>query len=417
MMPKSLFQALLVLVACGGMALHAQTTNSLSTAPAASVTANVPPPTPIGTELISNSNFALATRDPTWPDGWSKKSGITLDTEKETHYLHFVSNKPASAFELGRSLSLPVSKGIKALQVSLRYRAVDLKLGTEKGAGASVKFQFFDVVRISFSATPAPLIFSDHAVDWTVVTTTFRVPANAVTLEIGCSLSPVNSGTFDLAEFSVKNIAETDVPDSVQDSTEKELDASTPSSTGVPVPIRREGERTIIGSGNPSIWFIAPYVDVLGHDFAVGIANLVCEAHDNGHSVVIGVAKKLDDVNEKDEANTTYIFSYKNINYPLPTNARRMVFLNTWLTPPVEWPASRTGKKDVVIIGSGMLHNDGDGSATDKDRWTQIQKDDPTLAYTVLDSTGYYFPLRVWSALLLKVILEEQFNSPANPTK
>ncbi len=408
MLSSYLRLVLFIILVFGGAFLHAQQANPISSA-SGNTTETIL--LPLGTELFANSNFTLTTKDPTWPDGWDKRSGVTLETEKETHYLHFVASKPGTTFELGRSLSFPASQGIKALQVTVRYRTTHLKLGTAKDSGASISFRFLDTIEIPFSATPAPLILSDHAGDWTEATTTFKVPTNATSVRIDCSLSPVDAGIFDLAEFSVKNIAEAGVASIAEDNAEKTLNASTPSSTGVLVPIRREGEKTIIGNGNPSIWFIAPYVDVLGHDFAIGLANIVCEARDQGHPLAIGIARKLDEVDEKDEANAIYIFSYKNINYPLPVNARRMIFLNTWLTPPVEWPASRTGKKDVVIIGSGMLHNDGDGKASDKDRWTQIQKDDPSLTYTVLDSTGYYFPLRVWSAHVFKVIMDEPSNS------
>jgi hypothetical protein len=104
---------------------------------------------------------------------------------------------------------------------------------------------------------------------------------------------------------------------------------------------------------------------------------------------------------------TTYVFSYKNINYPLPEQAHRLVFLNTWLLPETAWPASRVGRKDVVLIGTRTLHNNGDGLSTNKDRWWKIQKADPDLTLTVLDGAGYFLPMSLWRAALLKVILEE----------
>jgi hypothetical protein len=173
------------------------------------------------------------------------------------------------------------------------------------------------------------------------------------------------------------------------------------------VPIRREGAHTIIGYGVPKIWFIHPYVDVLGHDFDMGISHLVQEAREHGLSIAVGVAEKLDDTNLSDEKHTTYVFSYKNINYALPGEARRMVFLNTWLLPGVKWPDSRSDKRDVVLLGAKTLHNNGDGLATDKDRWWLIQKSDPGLSLNVLDGAGYFLPISVWRSALLKVILED----------
>jgi hypothetical protein len=174
------------------------------------------------------------------------------------------------------------------------------------------------------------------------------------------------------------------------------------------IPIRREGPHTIIGYGTPHIWFIHPYVDVVGHDFDLGITNLVREARGKNHLIAVGVAPSLDAVNQADEKNTTYVFTYKNINYPLPEQAHRLMFFNTWLLPEIAWPAARTGRKDVVVIGSKTLHNNGDGLAANKDRWWQIQKDDPDLTLTVLDATGYYLPLPVWRTALLNLVLSEQ---------
>jgi len=87
------------------------------------------------------------------------------------------------------------------------------------------------------------------------------------------------------------------------------------------VPIHREGNRTIIGYGEPSVWFIRPYVDVLGHHFGQGIRTIVLQAHDQGHPLAIGVASSLADVDQTNSANSIYVFSYKNIDFPLPAQA------------------------------------------------------------------------------------------------
>jgi hypothetical protein len=365
---------------------------------------------PLGAELLSNSNFALASQDPTWPADWRKKPGISWVNEKDARYLRFVVNEPGATVETWRDISFPIAQGVKALQATIRYRTSRLKIGAGKEAGAKISFCFFDAVRIAYSPAPEPIIFSEHASDWTVATANFKVPENAVSLIITFGLVQVDSGTLDISELSLKNPAEADVTTPVAVNAGTEPAVSPQATTNAPVPIRREGDRTIIGYGKPSVWFIHPYVDVLGHDFDMGISHLVSEARDQGDSIAVGVANSLDEVNQQDEANTIYVFSYKNINYPLPANARRMVFLNTWLTPSVKWPASRSGKKDMVLLGSRTLHNNGDGLATDKDRWTQIQKDDPSLDLTVLDSAGYYLSISQWRAPLLKVILEEQPN-------
>jgi hypothetical protein len=174
------------------------------------------------------------------------------------------------------------------------------------------------------------------------------------------------------------------------------------------VPVREEGNRTIVGYGSPSVWFIYPYVDVLGHHFGHGIRQIVLEARDRGRPMAIGIAHSLDEVDLKDEADTIYVFSHRNIGYPLPANARRLIFINTCLAGSVEWPASRMGKKDAALMGEKMLNNNTDGLAKDKDRWKQIQAEDPTFTLSVLDSTGAFFPMQKWKDPVLNVILEEQ---------
>ena len=346
-----------------------------------------------GTELFSNPDFANATHDPTWPDDWRRKPGVTWRADKEAHYLRFTAPEPPKDIGLWRDLAIP--PGIKAMELTIRYRTHGLKIGPAKNAGAGASVTIFDAVRIKFSPGPVPLVFSYSATDWTDSSIKFMVPGNATSLTLDFGLTQVDAGTLDIAEISLKRMSPSDVP------------AVAPVAGDDAVPIRREGSRTIIGEGKPTVWFIHPYVDVLGHHFDTGITNLVRQAQEQGHPMAIGVAGSLDGIDTADEANTTYVFSYKNINYPLPAKARRLVFINTWLRPSVSWPASRAGRKDVVLIGSKTLHNNGDGLATDKDRWWQIQKANPSLSLTVLDSTGYYLPISVWRTALLKILVQD----------
>jgi hypothetical protein len=176
------------------------------------------------------------------------------------------------------------------------------------------------------------------------------------------------------------------------------------------VPVHRDGNRTIIGYGAPSVWFIRPYVDVLGHHFGQGLRSIVLDARDQGHPLAIGVASSLADVDQKNASDTIYVFSMKNISEPLPAQARRLIFLNTWLTSSEEWPAARQGKKDMVVIEDALTHNNFEGPDEDKNRWRQIQAADPSFILTVLgpEKGNYFLPTPIWKDPVLKVILEEQ---------
>jgi hypothetical protein len=348
-------------------------------------------------ELLSNHDFSSARKDPAFPDEWHRKPWMTWESEKDFHFLRLATTKPSEDVSVWRDVGIP--HGVKAVQIAVRYRTEGII--TLSGAGPSgvhANFIFLDAVKIKFAPPPEPLELQTESKDWIVSTAKMAVPENATTLWFSVGMFQDQTGTLDLAEVSITPISSADLP-AAPVANSASLDNS--------VPIRREGAHTIIGYGAPKIWFIHPYVDVLGHDFGMGISHLVQQAHEQGDSIAVGVAEELDDKNLSDQKGTTYVFSYKNINFPLPDGAHRMIFLNTWLLPEVNWPASRVGKKDVVLIGTKTLHNNGDGLAANKDRWWLIQKTDPGLSLTVLDGTGYFLPMSLWRSALLKLILED----------
>ena len=349
---------------------------------------------PDAAELLSNHDFSSAKKDATFPDEWHRKPWMTWESEKDFHFLRLSTATPSADISAWRDLGIPA--GVKAVQVSIRYRTAGIKLRSAKDAGLRVSLVFLDAVKIKFAPLPEPVVLSGNTKEWTVATAKIAVPQDATTLWFSIGMFQVQAGTLDLADVSVTAIPSTDAPAVLATA-----------STDNPVPVRREGTHTIIGYGAPKIWFIHPYVDVLGHDYDMGISHLVQQAHDKGRSIAVGVAETLDDADMADARNSIYVFSYKNIGYPLPEQASRMIFLNTWLLPETTWPASRPGKKDIVFLGAKTLHNNGDGLASNKDRWWQIQKGDPDLTLTVLDGAGYYLPMSLWRSALLKLILEQ----------
>ncbi|HEX4141475.1 MAG TPA: hypothetical protein VHY09_14090 [Candidatus Methylacidiphilales bacterium] len=358
-------------------------------------TATAPAP-----ELLSNHDFSSAKKDPAFPDEWHRKPWMTWESEQGFHFLRQATATPQKDISAWRQVSLP--PGLKAVQVSVRYRTSGVKLDNTKDAGVRGSFVFLDAVQIKFAPSPAPLALSPAADKWTTATAKIAVPEDATSLWLNVGMFGVQAGQLDLADVAITPLPSDELP-------AQPTVADTNTVEGVP--IRRDGPRTIIGYGEPTVWFIHPYVDVLGHDYDMGIRHLVQEAHEKGHPLAIGVATRLEDVSQDDAKDLTFVFSYKNINYPLPAQARRLIFLNTWLLPEVKWPESPARKNDVVLLGARTLHNDGDGLATNKDRWWQIQKNDPALTLTVLDNTGYFLPMSVWRSAVYKLIV------PDAPTK
>jgi hypothetical protein len=370
---------------------------ALGTGSLLSATEVPPAPSP---SLVPNGDFT------TWPGGWRPEPGITWNSHPGTPFLQLSTDPSGKPVTLFRSLSVP--PGVQALQATIRYQAPSLKTGSKKDAAAGLFFSLTDAVKIPVLPTPHPLLIPQKTSSWTQAETRFKVPAGTSSIEIRFGLLGGETGSLDLQSLSLTPIPETEVPTATADP------ATSDSQRSADLPIRREGDRTIIGSGQPTVWFIHPYVDVLGHNFSDGLMTLVRQMTAQGHPLAVGVSPTLEPALLQDEPHTTYVFSYKNINYPLPEQAQRLIFINTWLLPSVTWPALRQGKKDVVLIGSRMFNNDGDGLATNKSRWYQIQKDDPSLRLTVLNSTGFYLPLAVWRIPLTKLLLEDYSKSTAS---
>ncbi|HEX4125212.1 MAG TPA: hypothetical protein VHY37_10840 [Tepidisphaeraceae bacterium] len=256
------------------------------------------------------------------------------------------------------------------------------------GPAARIELRFFDSIQIEFDPRPAPIALAFTTNDWNSFTGTVAVPTGATSLNIVLSVPAGLSADVDAASISV---VAGDASDAAAYSTAPVVDG---------VAIRRDGGQTIFGDGTPTVWFIHPYVDVLGHDFADGIRQIIRESGKRGHPIAIGCAMRLDPAIMADLVRDSYVFSYKNIDYPLPANAQRLIFLNTWLRPNVQWPGQPSERK-IVYLGSRTLGNDGDGKAADKERWNQIAKDDPALSPHVLDGVGYYLPLKIWTKLVL----------------
>ena len=180
---------LLGLIACGGITLHGQTTNTPSgTMPAAS-------------SLVSNGDFSLATKDPTWPDDWNKTAGITWETENSMHFLRLVAQKPDQHLMAYREIAIPA--GVKNLEISIRYRTAGIQTGTQQWYDARAIFHFQDDNHKTVPPDPKPMVFAKDSGDWTVATEQCVVPDGATKLVLMPSLFKVQTGTLDLASISV----------------------------------------------------------------------------------------------------------------------------------------------------------------------------------------------------------------------
>lgn len=225
-LPRTIF-ALLLAVSLGGM-LHAQNTSPLDTAPggatapavtpqtqtspAAPTSTPAPPPEVSGTaepdsppaaSIVSNGDFELATKDPSWPDDWGrdKDNAISWQEESGKHFLRLVSPAPGKMVMAYREVHIP--PGVKGLNFSARYRTAGIQPGAKPWFDARAVFHFLDASRKQVKPDPSPVSFSAKAADWTEAHARFMVPEGATTLVLMPALFQVTAGTLDLAEIEV----------------------------------------------------------------------------------------------------------------------------------------------------------------------------------------------------------------------
>jgi len=210
--------ALVVSMAWSGTTLLAQNTSPLDTAPGgATATAPngaptpTPPPAPVlppstpsadeGTPLLSNSDFSQATKDPNWPDNWGHGTGISWETENDSHFLRLVQQQPGKLLMAYREMKIPA--GTRGLKITIRYRTAGIVHGKQNWMDSRAVFHFLDASRKPVKPDPRVIGLSPKASTWTEGSVTTPVPDGATTLVLMPSLFMANAGTLDLAEIRV----------------------------------------------------------------------------------------------------------------------------------------------------------------------------------------------------------------------
>ncbi|MDD5349038.1 MAG: hypothetical protein PHQ12_02385 [Chthoniobacteraceae bacterium] len=160
--------------------------------------------------LVFNGSFELATRTPSWPDGWGNGTapGVSWETDAGRHFMRLVSPSPEKTLMLYRMVVLKT--GLKAIDVTLRYRLTNFAKGDRMPGDARVAFHFFSGGRFGhleygkqLAPDPSPIVFSSKAAEWTEIRRRYPVPEGATKLQMMPGLWNVQSGTLDLAEIRV----------------------------------------------------------------------------------------------------------------------------------------------------------------------------------------------------------------------
>jgi len=161
-----------------------------------------PPSATPASSLVANGDFSLATKDPTWPDGWGKATpGITWETEGTTHFMRLVAQAPGKMLMLYNEVKIP--DGVKNVEISFRYRTSGVQAGEQNWMDARAIFHFLDANRKLISPDPSPLRFSKDAGTWMIASESCPVPSGATILQVIPTLFKVTAGTLDLIEIKV----------------------------------------------------------------------------------------------------------------------------------------------------------------------------------------------------------------------
>jgi len=202
---KLLQPALLLLFFLSGHTAYAQSTNAaLTPAPAAA---------PEKQSLLSNGDFSLATKDPTWPDDWPHPKGTTWETENGTHFLRIKSTGPGETVLVYRQmyLSKPLPPGV---EIRVRVRYTDVKVGKNSWFNARVMGNFRTTEGKGIRRggdLPAPA-FAGTSKDWVEQSVFARVPNIAGMIAIMPCLLEAAGGTFDVARIDVFPATEDQLP-------------------------------------------------------------------------------------------------------------------------------------------------------------------------------------------------------------
>ena len=204
--------AVLFSFAWGNNALHAQNTSPADTAAGAGVkatpsvapAAEAPAQAP-GASLLSNGDFAAATKDPKSPDNWVPGAGnlITLESDAGKPFLRLVSQRPGELVEISQTIDLPPS--VKGLVYQVSYRDQNQFLAGFLSCGRTV-FRFLDAQGETDPAVPpkGDMVFDSHAKVWTDVTKGFLVPQGAVKVEMDIMIDKAKSGTLDVTDIRLQ---------------------------------------------------------------------------------------------------------------------------------------------------------------------------------------------------------------------
>jgi hypothetical protein len=173
-------------------------------------------------------------------------------------FLRLTSTEPGKSVMSFRSIIVPA--GVRAFELSLRWRVTGLKPGPMPWHDARVMLDVKDAAGNKLKPAPSPIYTRNNTKDgaWVERTTSFLIPEGGVTLDIMPSLFEVKSGTVDIDDIVLKP-ADAEVIIARQKAREAAIAKSrvpveTDDKSKWPPAIRAQGNRLVTVDGGKEVW-------------------------------------------------------------------------------------------------------------------------------------------------------------------
>ncbi|MET0263935.1 MAG: glycoside hydrolase family 5 protein [Rariglobus sp.] len=210
-----------------------------------------------GGAILSNGNFETPNKAGDRPADWGN-AGTWGTDEDGNRFLRLTSTEPGKTVMTFRSITLPA--GVKALELTLRWRITNLKPGAMGWHDARIMMDIKDASGKKLSPSPGALYSRNNTKDgaWLERTTSFLVPEGAVTLDLMPSLFEVKAGTFDLDDIVLKPTDPSIILAKQKAREEAAIKARVPVETDNkakwPPAIKAKGNRIVTIDGEKEVW-------------------------------------------------------------------------------------------------------------------------------------------------------------------
>lgn len=154
--------------------------------------------------MVKNSDLETDADRDGWPDDWSRpEANAAWINETGNHFIRLTTPDPTASTVLHNEVALP--DGVRALEMSWRWRATRLQGGKEAAHDGRLALEFFDVNGRRVGETPVAPATRRSTSGWVSKKTSFLVPEGAAVLKVSPSLIQVVSGSLDIDDVVLRS--------------------------------------------------------------------------------------------------------------------------------------------------------------------------------------------------------------------